>query len=453
MAAKRIDYNYINARLHGLISKILTEKDMQNLDRAGSVTELLHLLKDTAYAQLSPVYETTGDTKMVELELFTYQKQVYDNLAKHVPEPLLPLLQAFQQDHTDAVLTSALRLWFDQNMRKRPIGDFVGYIPEGISWNGITPLAIIHAKDKETLLQLLRKAGFCQNSGISTGRSAVGTNVGTNTSAGDLTAEIEDLYTTKQLYFLETAIDRIGVERFLRVLKNFNDTDQTLLRNLLGKEIDVRNVIRLLRNRELYTQVPKAGGWDGLRKLLYRGFLPGGEKVPLEQLERTLQNYWRDPATRVEKVRPTAGTGSGSGGDTLFSSTERTNRQQELSVVDISPPLIALYAKAGILPPGTPVETSRQDGGRTLQGAASSSVSAAAPGNAKRSSRLDLMLSAERTLQKQLVQAARKSKSGDPFTVGILAAYIILKKQEITWIRSLIHAKQYGLAWKEVSQA
>ena len=63
----------------------------------------------------------------------------------------------------------------------------------------------------------------------------------------------------------------------------------------------------------------------------------------------------------------------------------------------------------------------------------------------KRRNQLKTLLQIEHSLQNHLLKSAKKSKLEDPFSIGTLAAYLILKEREITRVRSLINAKYYGL--------
>ncbi len=394
-----IDYSYINARIHGLISKLLTEEQFAGIDRAGSVTEVLHLLREGPYSSLAEIYNATGDIKMVERELFGHHRRVFINLTRHSPDPLKPMIAAFAAELDFHILKTSLRLWFDQSIRKRSISDFISYIPDDITWNGITPQAIINARSRDTLKTLLTQSGLTAD-------------------IPHLLEEIDTAASTERLFYTELAVDRGSCIQLLRGTETLGLRDRTILTAIIGEDIDARNLTRVLRFPELFSRIP--ADWTGteISDYVQKVIIPGGSHFPSKKFtEAVLKSLSRRGSRRSSETGETA-----------------TDAVPEIITMVNSSGYISLDAETVSASPG------KGPGGPGGGGA----------GGGKRRNYLEVLLQIDRHLQNHLLESARRAKRGDPFTIGTLAAYLILKEREIARIQSLVNAKYYGLTLMDI---
>lgn len=366
-----IDYSYINARIHGLISKLLSEAQFSSFDRTGSITEVLHLLRSGSYKNLAEIYNKTGDIKMIELELFQYHRRVFSNLKKHSPELLESVIDAFAVKLDFYTIKNALRLWFDQRIRKRQISEFIAYIPEDITWNGVSPHQIINAETKKELEDTVVKAGFKDD-------------------IPDFSEELETVFRDSSLFYLELAVNKGFYIKLLSKISVLGTRDFTILFSLIGKEIDVRNITRFLRFPELFTEIPASWSREKRTAHIEKIVIPGGSRFSVKDFELAVLKGF--------SMRSSAGSGI----------ISMINRSDYIHIDEYT--------------------------------AATSSSK-----ETKRRNQLKTLLQIEHSLQNHLLKSAKKSKLEDPFSIGTLAAYLILKEREITRVRSLINAKYYGL--------
>lgn len=397
-----IDYSYINARIHGLISRLLTEEQFAGMDRTGSVTEVLHLLREGPYNSLTEIYNATGDIKMVERELFGQHRQVFANLTRHSPDPLKPMIAAFAAELDFHILKTSLRLWFDQSIRKRSISDFIAYIPDDITWNGITPQAIINARNRDALKTLLTQAGL-------------------TAEIPHLLEEIDTAVSTERLFYAELAVDRGSCIQLLRGTQTLGLRDRSILTAIIGEDFDARNLTRILRFPELFSRIP--ADWTGteITDYVQKVIIPGGSHFPSEKFtEAVLKSRRRRGSRRSSETGET-----------------RIDAVPEIISMINNSDYISLDAETVSAAPGKGPGKGENAGGTGETGG-------------KRKNYLEVLLQVNRHLQKHLLQSARRAKRGDPFTIGTLAAYLILKDREIARIQSLINAKYYGLKLMDI---
>lgn len=369
ITGKYIDYSYINARIHGLTSKLLTEAQISSFDRAGSITEVLHLLRSGYYNNLAEIYNKTGDIKMIELELFQHHRRVYSNLKKHSPELLGSVIDAFAVKLDFYTIKNALRLWFDQSIRKRPISEFIAYIPEDITWKGVSPHQIINSGTKKELEDTASLAGIKDD-------------------IPNFSEELESVFRDSSLFYLELAVDRGFYIKFLSTISMLGSRDHNILISLIGKEIDVRNITRFLRFPKLFTEIHASWSREKKTAHIEKIVIPGGSRFSVKDFELAVLK----------------GLSTGSAASGIISMINKSDYIQ----IDED-----IVASSGI--------------------------------EMKRRNQLKTLLQIEHSLQSHLLKSAKKSKLEDPFTIGTLAAYLILKEREITRVRSLINAKYYGL--------
>lgn len=390
-----IDYTYINARIHGLISRLLTEEDFAGMDRTGSVQEVLHILRSTRYSTLADIYTTTGDIKLVELELQSDHRRVFQDLRKHSPEQLYPIIDAFAAGLDYQVLKESIRLWFDQSIRRRSISDFIAYIPQDTSWHGVTPSAIINASSMEKLLAVIRKSRLQEH-------------------IPALEEELQKIPDSRSLFYLELTIDRGYCMGLMEAAAQLGGIDRTIEQQLIAEEIDARNSTRVLRYPSLFSQIPAQWGRVETEAHVQRVLIPGGDLLKLPEVSSVVIRALEQRTGMVTRT-PSPGAES----------------TQEVNALG---GIIHLMSRASHL--HLDAETiERLSSGR----------------EGRQKSRMELLLQIDAYIRRHQIEQARAFKRGDPFTIGTMSAYLILKTREIDRVRSMINAKYYGLKSSDIT--
>lgn len=383
MIGKRIDYSYINARIHALISRLLSAQQLRSMAKAQTIPELLHLLRETPYADLADIYSQTGDTHMVELELILHQKRMYENLLRHSPQPLHPMIRAFSFDVDVFLLTSAIRLWFDQALRGRAIGEYIGYIPKSISYHGVTLHQIINTTDVHKLIEILKDAGF-----IASGPREI----------PRLEHELSLLTESRHLFYVELAIDAAYYIRLTDASQSLAHTDKNIVDTLISQEIDMKNIGRIIRHPEAVSRLCRDVELSDMQYELYRFLIPGGADTDFQKVESVLLGLRSESSTQKRSL---------------------DEARKETAV---------LLERLGVLTDGSPQE--------------------AAP-DTRHTFLLRQLDGMQERLGRKLEKQVMKYKRSDPFTIGTLTAFVLLKKRDIDHVRSLMHAVSYGLSGKE----
>jgi vacuolar-type H+-ATPase subunit C/Vma6 len=383
----RIDYSYINARLHALISRLLSPQQLSALHKAQTIPELLHQLRETPYADLADIYSRTGDTHMVELELVLHQKQMYANLLKHSPESLHTMIRAFSFDVDVFLLTSAVRLWFDQALRGRPIGKYISYIPKSISYHGVTLHQIINTPDLKKLIDMLKNAGF-----IGSGAREI----------PRLEHELLLLTQSRHLFYVELAVDAAYYIHLRSAEDTLGRTDRTIIEHLITREIDLKNIGRIIRHPEAVSRLTREVDPSDMPYELSRFLIPGGADTDIQKVNSAVTEFKAESSSQKRSL---------------------DEARKETAV---------LLERLGVL-----IDSSMQE-------------TASVARHERMLRELDGM---QERLSRELERQVTRYKRSDPFTIGTLTAFLLLKKRDIDQVRSLMHAAYYGLSGKEVSRS
>lgn len=230
MAGHVSRYAYINAKLRARISTMLPEAFFERMEEAYSLGDAFALLKETPYAALWEAYDRTGDLKAVELELLRLEIALYHDIGRHGDESVGELVAAIQLRHEILILKRALRLWFDRVVRGRPIDDALPYLFRDTICYQIEVDAIIAAGSIEEIASLLRKTPYSE---VVSG------------AAGEVMGK-------RTLFPIETGLDRLFFRRLLEVLQRLDRRDSEIASRLVGVQIDIENINRLVRFKEAY---------------------------------------------------------------------------------------------------------------------------------------------------------------------------------------------------------
>ena len=352
MTGKLKKYAFINAKMRARISKITPDEVFERLIRVPSLQEAIGYLADTSFGFISTVYNKTGDLKMVELDLFAREVQLYLELEKYLVDEVNTLVLGLVIFYEVENLKRTVRLWFDRAIRGRYIGDVVGYLYRDRIRCNIPIDSILNA---ETFSEVT--AAVSQTPYFDIFRAA--------------SDKIESL---RSVFPIEVGLDRYFYSQLLTEVDRFKGRDREVAYRMIGVEIDMQNLNWIIRFKNTFGLNPD----DAIGYLIPRGL-------------RLHNDIMRDAYT--------------AGND-----TEMLSMLQGTGYLD----------------------------------------TVLTPGSSDASSRLLMM---ESLLAQIVMQEAKRILVGNPFTVGTLLAYFLLKKTEIRNIMTLLNGKNYNLSEERIRSA
>jgi V/A-type H+-transporting ATPase subunit C len=252
MSRGRLDrYAFINAKLKTRLSMVLPDEFFIRLSRAATPNEAVQLLKETPFASLERVYAETGDLKLVELELFSMELDFFREIQKLVDAELLIFVNALMLRPEIENLKEALRLWLDRAVRRRDISSPLGYIFQGSIRHRIDIHRIVDSADIEGLQNALEGTPY----------------------ASLVSSNAAEILSSRSLFSLETDLDRFYYSRVREASAGLGAEDRAVVERILGMEIDLENLERIVRFRSFY-----GFGADRIRHCL----IPGGYRIDPE---------------------------------------------------------------------------------------------------------------------------------------------------------------------------
>lgn len=223
-------YAFINAKLRARLSTMLPEEYFERLEGSYSLADAFALLKETTYAGLTDIFDQTGDLKAVELELLRQEIERHRDLRRQTEEPVGELITAIELRYEVLVLKRAFRLWFDRTIRNRPIDEALPYLYRGQICYPIDVDAVVGSAGIEQIAAELRKTPY----------------------ASIVEKYGSEVTTNRTLFPVEAALDRLYFQRLLAAFEHLDRLDREIAGKLIGIEIDIENINRLVRFKEVY---------------------------------------------------------------------------------------------------------------------------------------------------------------------------------------------------------
>ncbi len=262
-------YAYINAKLRARLSTMLPEEFFERMEGSYSLADAVALLKDTPYESLAEVYDRTGDLKAVELELLGKEIGLYRDLNRQADESVRELIVAIELRYEIQVLKHAFRLWFDRTIRGRSIDESLAYVYREPICYPVDIDAIIGAGSIEEIATDLRKTPY-----------------------GEIVSERGNEVVTKRTLFpIETALDRFFFRRLLEQFQHLDRQDREIANRLIGVQIDIENINRLVRFKEAYRLPTEEIAAD---------LIPQGHRLGPKTIDSILQS--EDSGDRITEI-------------------------------------------------------------------------------------------------------------------------------------------------------
>ncbi len=231
MAGPLTKYAFVNATLRARISKLISDDIFLQMAHAGSLEEVLTLLRETSFSDLEELYEKTGDLLVIEQKMLIDEIALYTSLEKYLHKETVQfvktLLLRFEIDN----LKNALRLFFDRVFRKRPVENLVHYLIHRTIYYEVSLDVIVNANDFGEIIQVL-----------------------SNTPYGAIIKDNRSVVEEEQTLFrLEIALDHFYYNRLQEMIHKLSKKDTALASRLIGVEIDLQNINWIIRFRNFYS--------------------------------------------------------------------------------------------------------------------------------------------------------------------------------------------------------
>ncbi len=230
MAGPLSKYALINAKLRARISQILPDEVFSQLAKAPSVDAALALLRETPFAGLETIYNETGDLKLAELELLKREIELYKGVRRYLHDSPRKVVDALLTQFEIENLRNAIRVYFDRKIRHRPVDTSIHYILHEPIIHPIPIDVILNAESFDEI------AGVC-----------TGTPYAQIIRKYSATVESEE-----SLFRMEMGFDFYYFGNLIDAVNNLERLDRETALRLIGVEIDLRNISRVIRFKSFY---------------------------------------------------------------------------------------------------------------------------------------------------------------------------------------------------------
>jgi V/A-type H+/Na+-transporting ATPase subunit C len=228
MATKLATYGFINAKLRTRLSKTLEDPELMALLRAETAAEVVSLLDDTEYQAAAAAFADSGDIQAAEARLFETEIRFFMDIAGEVPGKPGNFISRLLLRYEVETLKRALRLWFERRIKQRDIGDELEYLYKGFPRLQILPL--VETQSLEEIAGLLAKTPY----------------------GAIIAGEAERDLRKTGLFALESSLDKFYFAGLLSSMEMLTKADREIAKKLIGVEIDLENMERIVRFKELY---------------------------------------------------------------------------------------------------------------------------------------------------------------------------------------------------------
>ncbi len=261
MVGRAGKYALVNANLRARIGKLLPDDFFAGLLKCPSLEEMFNYLNNGPYSYLSQIYDATADLKSVELELMKKEALLLQDIKRLLPADIKGFCDAFTIGYEIENLKNALRLFFDRKFRKRPVETSVPYLLREDLIHRIPLDAVINS---DSLNEIADQTSHTPYGAI-------------------IRKESDEVEKKQTLFPMSIALDRYYYNNLINEAEKLSASDRAIAGRLIGIEIDLQNINRIMRFRDYYNMPPDS---------VAASLIPGGrivkEKMP-EDLYRSDQ--------------------------------------------------------------------------------------------------------------------------------------------------------------------
>ena len=218
-------YGFINAKMRARLGKMREEAVTEALLRAPTLVDAIAALRPTRYVALTRSYDQSGDIQAIELVLLKMEIALYREIAQYLDGAegrfIAELLGKIEIDN----LKNSIRLWYSSIIHRRPIRHRSEYIFKEV---------ILHPVDWTALINALSWDGVVEATA--------------NTPYHPILPEYtEESLREEGLFQLESRLDRVWYEEIRKATAWLKKTDRQKALELLDQEIDLKNLLILVR--------------------------------------------------------------------------------------------------------------------------------------------------------------------------------------------------------------
>jgi len=223
-------YAFINAKLRARIGKLLERPLIDSLIRSKSVEQLLHNLEHTVYAPLIEIYEEFGDVQALEAFIFQRNISIHKEVAATLDPPYQRCIIAMNRKAESENLKSMIRLYFSNTIKGQNIDYRLAYLYQRQIVDKIDWLQIANATNFDQVKNALRDSIYF-----------------------DAISTYDDEYLKANgLFGLEITLDKVWVHELNVLSKHLSSTDRAILRSILDRDADLKNIINIFRYSRSY---------------------------------------------------------------------------------------------------------------------------------------------------------------------------------------------------------
>ena len=251
-------YSFANAKIHARLSSLLTRETVAKLTAARDMSEFYATLRGTAYEGVFANPEAVADSRLAEQLLVEEEVQWHMDLIKALKEPERSLVATMLERYELENLKVALRVR-EGEREKRELSYIIRKeLPHKLPYESIAA-----ARTLEEVLPYLEHTPYLS----------------------PLKKSLEDVKQRGTLFPAEIALELDLYRRINACVEALSRRDRPVARKLIGIEIDLRNIIWLVRLK-FYCGVPSGdlvnynmpGGYRLTNRQLRHAFLPDSMK-------------------------------------------------------------------------------------------------------------------------------------------------------------------------------
>ena len=251
-------YSFANAKIHARLSSLLTAETIARLTAARDLDEFSSTLRGTVYEGVFARPEAAADSRLAERLLMEEEVQWHADLIKALKEPERSLVATMLERYELENLKVALRVREGQR-EKRELSHIIRTeLPHKIPFESIAA-----ARTIEEALPYLEHTPYLP----------------------PLRKSLDDCKQKCTLFPAEIALELDLYRRINACVDSLSRRDRPIARKLLGIEIDIRNIIWLVRLK-FYCGIPSGdlvnynipGGYRLTNRQLRHAFLPDSRK-------------------------------------------------------------------------------------------------------------------------------------------------------------------------------
>ncbi len=221
-------YGAINAKLRTRLSKSLNDTQLGALIGAETIPDVLAVLRNTPYSEAALRFEEGGDLRRVEQFLFEKEIDLFRAVGRELPGAPGDFTRALLVRYEVETLKGVLRTWYSVHVKGRGRREDGRFLYRGYAALRVDEL--LQAQDIQEIVTLLSATPF-------------------GAIVGDAVAGLDHRFS---LFRLEIKLDNHYYSELDAATQSLDAPDRTLAKRLLHVEIDLENLERIVRLKDLY---------------------------------------------------------------------------------------------------------------------------------------------------------------------------------------------------------